>query len=151
MQEQLKDKLVPCRHCGAEMCYEQHIQGLITWACLICGFQTNTQLMEGTDTVVQFERTLPELYKDIRFVDEAGLVWYPMHTEVPGIGIVFADGVNKEEWRWAFVPHIPVEAHEQERFKDAEGNYIKYKTNLHEVIHFDQHQFARALEAVGLI
>jgi hypothetical protein len=94
---------------------------------------------------------IPNLYRDIKHVDNDGFVWYPSTITKEGVGIVFADGTSKDDWKWAFAPHIPVEEGEKERFKKADGSYHLYKTNMKQVLHFDQEYFSRALESAGLI
>ena len=42
------DKLVDCKRCGGNACYEQTVQdGLKTWMCMGCGFTTSDIMVEN--------------------------------------------------------------------------------------------------------
>lgn len=147
----MQDQLTGCRKCGSPLCYEKHKDGLISWDCLQCGFVTNTLLLENTEAIASYESMIPNLFRDIKYVDSDGFVWYPNTVVKEGVGIIFPDGTSKENWKWAFARHIPVEEEEKERFKKADGSFHKYKTDMKNVLHFDQQYFSQALEAAGLI
>mgnify|MGYP000013550938 FL=1 len=148
----MKDQLTTCRKCSSPLCYERHNDTLITWDCLQCGFTTNTLFIDNTEAVLSYESMLPSLFRDIKFIDNDSFVWYPSTVTKEGVGIIFPDGTSKVDWKWAFARHIPVTEAEKERFKkkDEEG-YHKFKTDMKNVIHFDQQYFSQALEAAGLI
>ena len=148
----MKDQLTTCRKCASPLCYERHNDTLISWDCLQCGFTTNTLFIDNTEAVLSYESMLPSLFRDIKFIDSDSFVWYPSTVTKEGVGIIFPDGSSKEDWKWAFARHIPVTEAEKERFKkkDEEG-YHKFKTDMKNVIHFDQQYFSQALEAAGLI
>jgi len=147
----MTDKLASCRKCKSPLCYERHAEGIVFWDCLQCGYSTNTLLLINTDTVLSYESMLPSLFRDIKYVDEEGFVWFPTTVNKEGIGIIFPDGTSKEDWKWAVALHIPVEEGEKERFKKKDGSYHKYKTDMKNVMHFDQSMFSQALEKLGFI
>ena len=47
--------------------------------------------------------TLPDLYKELMGEDENGLVWMPNTINIPGQGMVFADGTRGDNWKWGAV------------------------------------------------
>ena len=147
----MEDKLTSCNKCGSPLCYERHLEGLISWDCLQCGYTTNTLLLVNTESVLSYESMIPSLFKDIKFVDSEGFVWFPTTITKEGIGIIFPDGTSKDNWRWSVARHIPVEEGEKERFKKSDGTYHKYKTDMKNVLQFDQQYFSQALEALGFI
>jgi hypothetical protein len=151
----MEDQLVQCRKCGSPLCYEKHLESVVSWNCLQCGFETNTMLLVNTDTILAFEEMIPTLFRDIKHVDKEGFVWYPSTVTKEGIGMIFPDidkGAPASEWKWAFARHVPVTEEEKERFKMKDGNgYHKYKTDMKSVLHFDKEYFSQALEAAGLI
>ena len=73
----MEDKLVICSHCGSDACYEHKQQGITVLSCLSCGYITNELMTEGSQLVTETEEVMPELYKDIKFVDDQKRVWYP--------------------------------------------------------------------------
>ena len=65
------DKLVDCKRCGGNACYEQTVQdGLKTWMCMGCGFTTSDIMVENSEAHKALLETAPELYKDLLFVDD---------------------------------------------------------------------------------
>lgn len=148
---QNKDTLSTCKRCKSPLCYERHSKGAISWDCLQCGYSTNTLLMINTMSIDEYEKMLPSLFKDIKFIDNDGLVWYPTTVTKEGVGIIFPDGTSKSDWKWAVARHVPVLEEEKERFKKKDGTYHKYKTDMKNVLHFDQQYFSQALEALGFI
>ncbi len=150
----MQDQLTTCRKCGSPLCYERHFDSIVSWDCLQCGYSTNTLLMVNTEPVAAYEQTVPTLFADIKFVDSDGLVWYPTTLTKEGVGIIFPDiehGKPANEWKWAVARQVPVQEFEKERFKKADGTYHKYKTDMKNVLHFDQQYFSQALESLGFI
>jgi len=147
----MNDQLTTCRKCQSPLCYERHYDGVVSWDCLQCGFSTNTLLLNNTEAILSYESMIPSLFRDIKYIDSEDFVWYPTTITKEGVGIVFPDGTSKDDWFWAFAPHIPVGEEEKERFKMKDGSYHKYKTDMKNVLHFDKQYFSRALEAAGLI
>ena len=142
----MTDTLVPCNRCSSPICYMTQHDHVASFRCLKCGFETNTFLMKGTDTLSSFEENIPRLYIDLKHEDEDGLVWYPQYIANEGVGVLTVDGTSKDNWFWAFFPHIAMEEHEKERFKGA-----KYKINVNAALQFNQDQFPLALQACGLL
>lgn len=123
------------------------------YKCLISGFETTDLLKEseGFD-IEKYEETLPELYRDIKIVDEEGRVWYPQVVNVEGKGIVFILGTSKDDWEWSSMQSIPVSEDEKERFKHPKtGEYIKFKNDQTTLQKFNQDGFIEALSSVGLL
>lgn len=145
------DQITSCRKCNSPLCYERHSEGIVFWDCLQCGFSTNTLLLENTEAVISYESMMPSLFKDIKHLDNDGFVWFPTTIIKEGVGIIFPDGTNLKDWKWAVARHIPVKEEEKEKFKKADGTYHQYKTDMKNVLHFDQNMFSKALESLGFI
>jgi len=91
------DNLTICKRCGSDACYTQEVTPEITnHFCYGCGFQTNTLMKEGEEFYAQQLEVLPEIYKDVMFKDEDGLMWMPTTINLPQQGMVFYNGTNKE-------------------------------------------------------
>ena len=131
-----KDKLIECNRCGGNACYEQHIDdSTTTWLCMGCGFTTSTMMLEGGKLVQDLMETSPELYKDLLFKDLENRIWAPSTITLPGKGMVFLDGNNKDNWKWAAVKAIPITEEDRKDMPNA-----KY---------FGQREFMDALEVIG--
>lgn len=98
------DELTICKRCGSDACYKQEVSEEITnYQCMGCGFQTNSLLTKGSKFYNEQVEVLPELYKDILFQDEDGLIWMPSSTNIPDKGLVFVTGTSADDWAWAGV------------------------------------------------
>lgn len=139
------DKLVDCKRCGGNACYEQNIdENITTWMCMGCGFTTSTLMSKDGEVVKNAVETSPELYKDIMFEDSDKRVWLPATITLPAKGMVFVDGVNKKDWKWAAVNAVPL----QEGDKKVSETQT-HKMDMKNVKHFNQKDFMDALETIG--
>ena len=139
------DKLVECKRCGGNACYEQNIgEDITTWMCMGCGFTTSTLMTKDGEVVKNAIETSPELYKDLMFEDADKRVWLPATITLPEKGMVFIDGANKQEWKWAAVKAIPLQEGDK---KVSEGQ--THKMDMKNVKHFEQKDFMDALENIG--
>lgn len=139
------DKLVDCKRCGGNACYEQNIdENITTWMCMGCGFTTSTLMSKDGEVVKNAVETSPELYKDIMFEDSDKRVWLPATITLPAKGMVFVDGVNKKDWKWAAVNAVPLQ---EEDKKVSESQ--THKMDMKNVKHFNQKDFMDALETIG--
>ena len=65
------DTLTVCKRCSGNACYEQHIdEATKTWLCMACGFTTSTVMQDNGAIVKTAVESSPELYKDLKFVDD---------------------------------------------------------------------------------
>ncbi len=145
------DKLVPCKHCGSSICYEQQLEeGKVTvWMCPSCGFTTSSELTEGSELTLNTLKTSPELYKDLMFVDEDKHVWFPVTMLVPNIGMVFADGTSKEDWKWASAKAVELTKEELKSNKFMKDQ--KFRIDTKNIKHFDKSQFLEAMDEAGML
>ena len=84
--EQGQDKLVVCRCCGSDACYESEFttqEGLLkTWLCMTCGFTTNSTMTENSDSLNQTLELTAELIKNLR-QNHNDLAWFPTAVTMP--------------------------------------------------------------------
>lgn len=144
----MTDNLITCPKCKApESCYTQPVNEFHkSYLCLSCGFQTNDLMREGEFNFEEYEQELPELYKDIKTVDEEGRVWYPNIINIESVGTVFANGGSKDEWEWSGILNVKLTEEEKEspRFKGK-----KYKSDSKSLKNFGKDYFA-ACDYIGL-
>ena len=142
-----KDQLVEGPF-GSNACYEQRFehegQEIKTWLCFGSGFTTSTLMTKGSPTVTTALETSPELYKDLMHEDKKGRVWLPATITLPEKGMVFIDGTNKKDWKWAAAKAIPL----QEGDKKIAENQT-HKMDMKNVEYFGQKDFMDALETIG--
>jgi len=143
-----KDKLVECKRCGGNACYEQHInENTTTWLCMGCGFTTSTMMLEGSKLVQDLLATSPELYKDLLFKDTDNHMWAPSTITLPGKGMVFIDGNNNENWKWKAVQAVEI-TEEDRKIKDYPEDQT-HKMDMHNAKEYGQREFMDALEVIG--
>ena len=67
--EQIGDKLITCKCCGSDACYESEFtsqEGPIkTWLCMTCGFTTNSTMTEDSEGLKQTLELTADLIKDL--------------------------------------------------------------------------------------
>jgi uncharacterized Zn finger protein len=124
----MKELLIDCPRCGGNACHEVSNDKLTVWSCFGCGFTSNSTLTE--EKLEEVESVIPQLYKDLRFQDKKGLYWYPNTVILEDKSMIFADGKNKDEWKWAAV---------QSKEGKADMETIKY---------FKEKEFIEALDYI---
>ena len=143
-----KDQLVECKRCSGNACYQQHIdENTTTWLCMGCGFTTSTLMVEGGKVVKDLLETSPELYKDLLFTDIDKRVWAPATITLPGKGMVFLNGSNKNDWEWSAVRAIKI-TDEDRKIKEFPADQT-HKMDMQGVKNFGQKEFMDALEVIG--
>lgn len=144
----MNDQLVECKRCGGNACYEQHIdKKTTTWLCMGCGFTTSTLMLEGGKLVAELLETSPELYKDLLFKDSDTRMWAPSTITLPGKGMVFIDGNNKENWKWKAVRATEI-TEEDRKLKEYPKDQT-HKMDMQNAKEFGQREFMDALEVIG--
>ena len=103
MITQGKDKLVTCKCCGSDACYESEFttqEGPInTWLCMTCGFTSNTTMTEDSEALKQTLELTADLIKDLR-QDHDGLAYFPTAITMPNKGMIFPEPVKGTENEW---------------------------------------------------
>ena len=142
-----KDEMIICPKCGCDGCYKTPInETKSNYFCWGCGFQTNDLMKEGEFDFTAFEETLPELYKDVKYVDQEGRVWYPISVNLPDKGTVFLNGTSKEDIKWSAIKVI--ELTEEEK-KEPKYKNLTYKSDAKSLQNFDN-DFIEACDYIGL-
>lgn len=137
--------LIECKRCGGNACLEQEASGVSTYFCFGCGFTTTAVSTKDSDIVKNAIETAPELYKDLMFVDEKGLVWLPATITLPKSGMVFIDGTGKSQWAWAAAKAVPIPEEDKEKYKPDQT----HKMDMKNVKYFGEKDFMDALEEIG--
>lgn len=141
------DNLDTCPKCKApESCYSTEINEVAKqYVCLSCGFTASDLFLQGEYDAMEYELEMPELFKDIKYVDEELRVWYPHVINVEGKGTVFPNGSSKDNWHWAAIKSVPLTDEEKEnpRFKGKQ-----YKSDSKTMKNFGEDYFA-ACDYIG--
>ena len=145
----MEDKLVTCSHCDSEMCYATKINET-SWAysCTGCGFTANDIIKEGEYDIEKFEESFPELYKDLKYVDEEGKVWYPMVIQNEH-GVIFIDGNSKENWGWAGIKNRSLTKEEKDVYIKEKKEVPPFKSDSSSLKHFGMSGFLKAVDYIS--
>ena len=141
------DKLDICPKCECDGCYVVSInETKNSYFCWGCGFQTNDLMVEGEFNFAEYEETLPELYKDIKYTDKEKRVWYPVSVNLTDKGTVFLSGKSKEEVQWSAIKVVPLTEEEK---KQPKYKNLLYKSDAKSLKHFGD-DFIEACDYIGV-
>jgi len=118
------------------------------------GYASNTSYKANSEMIINVEKGAPKIVNDLKFVDEdRNIVWYPAVLQIPGEGMIFPDGTDKENWGWSVAKEIELTEEEQKRFPvpGKEGEYYKSRLDMENIRTFTKDQFEMACETLGII
>ena len=144
------DEIIKCPKSGGDLCYKIEVNKDITnYFSLSCGFWTNTLMVPGSEFYNEQWEVLPELYKDLAWTDlETGLIWVPNTVNHPEMGMVFAEGPNKDDWNWAAVKAIPLTEEEK---ADPKYTNQSFRPDMSTIAHFSERDYMEALDYIGAL
>ena len=148
------DKLDICPRCGSDACYVTEVnQDINNYFFYGCGFQSNSLMREGEEIMDDQLKILPELYKDLRYEDKNGQVWFPSTVNLPKQGMIFADGSTTKNWAWAAVKAVEVKEEEKHKYPipKKEGQFYEFRMDMTTVKHFKERDFMEALSYIGVL
>lgn len=149
----LKDNLTICPRCSSDACYEQELGADYKVSqCYGCGFTTNTQMVKESQFLEEQLEILPELYKDLIFIDDKGYHWMPSAINTPEQGMVYADGKTIKEWKWSAVKAMLIPEKDRKKYPipGKEGEYYEYKMDTSTLKQFNELDFIEALDYIGV-
>lgn len=145
------DKLVICKKCGSDACYAQQVNESITnYQCMGCGFISNSLMKPDSEFMEEQVKVLPELYNDLFFTDDEGSIWMPSTVNIPTLGMVFANGTDKNNWAWAAVKAVQISEDEKEAFKKKDGTYYEFRMDMDTLKNYPEREYMDALEYIGV-
>ena len=148
------DKLTICKRCGSDACYTSEVSEKIrNYFCYGCGFQSNSLMKEGELIMEEQMEILPELYKDLKFEDKDGQIWFPSTINLPTQGMVFANGSTTENWKWAAVKAIEVTEEEKEKYPKPgkKDEYYEHRMDMSTMKQFEERDYMEALSYIGVL
>jgi len=148
------DKLTICDRCGSDGCYVTEVnQDINNYFCYGCGFQSNSLMREGELIMEEQMEILPELYKDLKYEDENGQVWFPSTINLPEKGMVFANGSTSKNWKWAAVKSVEVKEEEKEKYPipGKKDKFYKNRMDMATMKMFEERDFIDALSYIGVL
>ena len=141
------DEIINCPKSGGDLCYKIEVNPEVTnYYSLSCGFWTNSLMKADTDFYKEQMAVLPELYKDLAWLDtETELIWLPHTLNEPTLGMVYASGTGADDWKWASVKARELNEEDQEQFKTT------HKTDMKTIAYFPERDYMDALSYIGVL
>jgi len=142
-----KDNLGICSRCGSDACYENNLGAdYKVYMCYGCGFTTNTLMTEDSEFLEEQLEVLPELYKDLVYVDKNLLYWVPSTINIENKGMIFVQGKSTEDWNWVACPAKELTKEEKANFPDD----TTYKMDMKNASYFKERDFIEAIDYIGM-
>jgi hypothetical protein len=149
------EEIINCPKSGGDLCYKVQVAPEIyNYLSISCGFWTNSFMTEDHEFYKQQMETLPELYKDLAWVDpKTGLIWLPNTINVEDKGMVFANGTDASNWRWAAVKAIelPEDDRKNHPIPGKPGQFMKYRMDMKNMKTFEERDYMDALSYIGVL
>ncbi len=149
------EEIINCPKSGGDLCYKVQVAPEIyNYMSLSCGFWTNSFMTEDHEFYMQQMETLPELYKDLAWKDpKTGLVWLPNTINNPEEGMIFANGSDISNWKWAAVKAIKIPKKEQKNhpIPGKPGEFMKFKMDMKNMHLFEERDYIEALSYIGIL
>ena len=149
------EEIINCPKSGGDLCYKVQVAPEIyNYLSISCGFWTNSFMTEDHEFYKQQMETLPELYKDLAWIDpETGLIWLPNTINVEDKGMVFANGTDASNWRWAAVKaiEIPKEETIKHPIPGKPGQFMKHRMDMKNMKTFEERDYMEALSYIGVL
>jgi Zn ribbon nucleic-acid-binding protein len=103
------EEMFDCPICGTDKSVVAlKMSGVNTRICQSCGYQTNEGMIDGSDVEKSIFESQPELFKDLKLIDDNGFVWYPTVLNEQNQAMLFPDGKNADNWGWRVAKHVPI-------------------------------------------
>ena len=146
MTNQINDTLTLCPKCGSDACYVRPIsETASSYFCFGCGYQTTDLQKEGEMDFGMLEETMPDLYKDCKYVDQDSRVWYPSAINLPEKGTTFLNISPDKAIEWCAIKVRPLTETEQ---KELSNKNINYKSDA-STLKFFGDDFIGALDYIN--
>ena len=149
------EEIINCPKSGGDLCYKvQLAPEIYNYMSISCGFWTNSFMTEDHEFYIQQMETLPQLYKDLACTDsETELIWLPNTINVEDKGMVFANGADASNWRWAAVKAIEIPKKEQDKhpIPGKPGEFMKYRMDMKNMKTFEERDYMDALSYIGVL
>jgi hypothetical protein len=149
------EEIINCPKSGGDLCYKVQVAPEIyNYMSISCGFWTNSFMTEDHEFYMQQMETLPELYKDLAWKDpETELIWLPNTINVQDKGMVFANGTNASNWKWAAVKAIEIPKDETMKhpIPGKPGEFMKYRMDMKNMKSFEERDYMDALSYIGIL
>jgi hypothetical protein len=81
------------------------------------------------------------------------LIWLPNTINNIEQGMVFANGTDASNWKWAAVKAIKVSEEDKEKYPipGKPGEFMKYRMDMKNIQLFEERDYIEALSYIGIL
>ena len=122
--------------------------GIASHMCMESGFVTTDQLVEGSEAVTEYEKSITQLMRKLRFVDlDTNLVWYPAFLRSP-IAMLYCSGTDATDMIWEVAKIIELPESQQNKFPipGQDGEFYSTMIDTANATLYDKALFENALD-----
>ncbi len=139
---------------GEKKCFVEEYKNVTSYLCMDSGYTSNTNYKIDSELITEVEAAAPKIVNDLKFIDEErNIIWYPSVLQIPGEGMIFPDGTNKDDWGWSVAKEVDLTEEEQQKYPvpGKDGEYYKSRLDMENIRIFEKNKFEMACETLGLI
>ena len=122
--------------------------GMESRICMETGYTTTDRFTIGGKAIEQYEKFVPQLYKDTKFLDKTlNQIWY-LSTMRTHVCCLYAEGTSKTDYKWKLAMVRSLDIEEKKNFP-VEGKQDEYHTHIVDVDNaeeFDRTNFKGAMD-----
>mgnify|MGYP001308188758 CR=1 FL=1 len=117
--------------------------------CMETGYTTMDKFKIGSPSIEEYEKNIPQLYLDTKYVDNLlGQIWYLATLRTP-IACLYADGTSKDDYTWKLATVKELTLEEREKYPVVDSDPIEYHTHIMDVENaafYPQNQFIKVMD-----
>ena len=122
--------------------------GMESRICMESGMTTTDRFTVGSRACEQYEKFVPELYKDTKFIDQTlNQVWY-LSTMRTHVACLYAQGTTKDDydWRLAMVKMLDEEERKKYPLENDPKQYHTHIVDVDNAERFERNEFNIAID-----
>ena len=117
--------------------------------CMESGYTTSERFKLGSPLIAEYELTIPQLYKDTKYMDPLlDQIWYLATLRTP-LGCLYAAGTSKDDYKWQVAPVRELSTDEKVNYPIEGKEPVEYHTHIIDIDDpetFDQNKFQDAMD-----
>ena len=122
--------------------------GVTSHMCMESGYVTTEQLVQGSEAVTEYETSITQLMRKLKFVDsETNLAWYPAFLRSP-IAMLYCSGTSAEDMVWEVAKIIELPESQQNKYPipGRDGEFYNTMIDTINATVYDKSLFENALD-----
>tara|TARA_R110000851_G_scaffold223122_2_gene376036 strand:+ start:1849 stop:2364 length:516 start_codon:yes stop_codon:yes gene_type:complete len=117
--------------------------------CMETGYTTTDRFTVGNPALEQYELTVPQLYKDTKYLDPLLNQYWYLATMRTALGCLYADGTSKDDYKWKLAPVRELTDEEKVNYPVEGKDPVEYHTHIIDIENpeiFEQDKFQACMD-----